>query len=64
MHSSLANSVVFNSLSRDSFYRVFHLAIVFFFFSGELLVLGCFGQFVCIWYFGELIFLSYVIVCV
>ena len=34
------------------------------FFPGGGLVLGCFGQFVCIRYFEALIFLLYVVVCV
>ena len=62
MCGNLANSVVCNSLLGDSFYRVFHLASVFF--SWGLLVLGYFGQFVCIWYFSVLIFLLYVVICV
>ena len=33
-------------------------------FTKRLIVLGCLGQFVCVWYFGRLILILYVVVCV
>ena len=51
---SLTNFVECNSILGDSFYYVFHLESVFLLVGG-VIVLGCLGQFVCIWYFGALI---------